>query len=354
MTICWIAPRLLGIALACLIGVAAASSTSAQERVKVGGYFPPTFETTYQKYLVDGGFLKKQGYDGEFVGFTAGSTAVQAAASGSVDVACETPVSPIVAMERGAQFRIIEMIDADTTYIIATRDDVKKPEELRGKQWAVTQIGAISQTYAQLWLQHYGVGPNEVNWIPIGGGSARARALIAKQVDASLLTISDWLKVKNAQGLKILGKLADAVPPLPFSSCFVTRATLEKRPKMVQGFVNAAMDAARHAHTREGKEAYINVFQAENPNAFNKEELEELYDFYFNKNVFAVDPNGGMYADVLRRNLQLMVDAKSIKALPPLDAIWDTRFMDEYLGKNGWFDYKTKQGGKFFREIIAQ
>src|SRR5262249_49777837 len=81
--------------LACFVVLAAGSTTYAQERVKVGGYFPPTFETTYQKYLIDGGFLKKEGYDGEFVGFTAGSTAVQAAASGSVDVACETPVSPI-------------------------------------------------------------------------------------------------------------------------------------------------------------------------------------------------------------------------------------------------------------------
>lgn len=342
----------LGLAAAfagCLFG----SSAYAQQAIKIGGYFPPTFETTYQKFVIDGGFLKKYGYDGEFVGYSAGITAVQAATSGSVDISCESPATAIAAVEQGAQLRIVEMIDAETTFIVATTDDITKPEDLKGKNWGITRAGSISQTFAQLYMKHFGLGPDDANWIPLGGGSARALALAAKQVNATLLTISDWMKIETQPGIKQLGKLSDGVPPLPFSSCFVTADTIKNRPEMVQAFVNAAMDAARYAYTPEGKAAYIASF-TENATQFTPEELEKIYDFYFNQNRFSVDPNGGMYPETLYNNMKVMVDAGTIKAQHPLSEVWDSSFMDAYIAEHGWFDYKTKQAGKVFGEIASQ
>lgn len=343
----------IGVAALLLGACFAAPAAQAQKLITIGGFFPPTFETTYQKFLIDGGFLGKYGYRGKFVGFSAGATTVQAAASGSVDVGCESPATPIAAMEQGGAFRVVEMIDAETTMVIATRAPFQKPGDLKGKNWGITMPGSITQTYAQLYIEHFGMHPDDVNWVALGGGPARSLALAAGQVDASLLPLSDWMKVASQPGVKLLGKLSDGVPPLPFSSCFVPPKTIEKRPEMVQAFVNAAMDAARFAYTPQGKAAYIRSF-AENSSSFTPKELESLYDFYFVQNRFSVDPNGGMYPEALHNNMQLMVNAGTIKAVRPLEQVWDNRFVNNYIATNGWFDYQTKTSGKTFPEITKR
>ena len=75
-----------------LVGAAAMLTPAlAQQLVpfRIGSQSPPIFEYIYINYAIDGGFLKKEGLDGKFVGFTAGLTSTQALAGGSVDAACD-------------------------------------------------------------------------------------------------------------------------------------------------------------------------------------------------------------------------------------------------------------------------
>jgi len=41
--------------------------------------------------------------------------------------------------------------------VILARDTMKERADLTGKTWAISQMGAISQTYAKKWLDHYGI-----------------------------------------------------------------------------------------------------------------------------------------------------------------------------------------------------
>ena len=43
---------------------------------------------------------------------------------------------------------------------------------------------------------------NSVDWIPIGGEAARARALLAGQVDATLLNVGELLRIEGQAGIK--------------------------------------------------------------------------------------------------------------------------------------------------------
>jgi ABC-type nitrate/sulfonate/bicarbonate transport system substrate-binding protein len=338
--------------LAALAAWSAPIAAQTMDQIKIGHQVPPTFETVYRNLALDGGFFAKQRLDVKITGFTAGLTAVQAVVSGSVDFGCESIVSVLAAMRQGADFRILEMVNADNSYVIVARDDVATPADFRTKRWGVSQVGAISQTYSMLWLGHHGIKDNEVAWIPIGGQQARGRALLARQIDATMLTFGDWVRIQNEPGIKLVANLSDAVPPLPFSSCFATRQTVQSKPDIVQRFVNGLMQAVRYARTPEGKGAYLAAHKAQNETSLTDRQRDQFYDFFFKQNALLVDPNGGMYPDVLYKNLRMLVADKTLDVMPALDKVWEPRFVQQFLGEHGWYDVRTGTAGHYLRDLV--
>ena len=317
---------------------------------------PPIFEYLYIHYAIESGLLRNEGIDAKIIGFTAGLTATQAVAGGSLDAACDGFTSSVAAIARGSAARTAYSVNADNTYVIVTRDTIAKPEDLRGKRWAITQMGAISQTYAALWLGKKGLPDGSVDWIPVGGTAARARAVIANQVDAALLTAGEWIRVQQQKGIHALATLSDSVPPLPLEICVVTTKMINERPAVVQGFVNAMLNAARQARTPEGKQTYIAIARKADPAGFTDEQYEQLYDFYFGpkSNPLAIDPNGGLYPEIFVGNMKSMVEEKTLDAVIPFDKIVDARFVDQYLGNNGWYDVRAGKGGNFLRDLLRR
>jgi len=338
--------------------IIAAFPAVAQQAVpfRIGMQLPAIFEYLYINYAIESGLLRNEAIDGKIIGFTAGLTATQAVAGGSLDAACDGFTSSVSAIARGSPAKTVYSVNADNTYVIVTRDTINKPEELRGKKWAITQMGAISQTYAALWLSKKGLPDGSVDWIPIGGTSARARAVIANQVDAALLTAGEWIRVQQQKGIHVLATLSDSVPPLPLEICVVTTKMINDRPDVVQGFVNAMLNAARSARTPEGKKAYIKIARQVDPSGYTDEQYEQLYDFYFGpkSNPLAMDPNGGLYPEIYVANMKSMVEEKTLDAMMPVAKLVDTRFVDQYLGNNGWYDVTTNKGGNFLRDLLRR
>jgi ABC-type nitrate/sulfonate/bicarbonate transport system substrate-binding protein len=330
---------------------------SAQQLVpfRIGSQSPPIFEYIYINYAINGGFLRKEGIDGKFVGFTAGLTSTQALAGGSVDIACDGFTGTVSAISKGSPAKAIYAVNSDNTYVVVARDTITKPEDLRRKKWAITQMGAISQTYAALWMSKNGLADGAVDWIPIGGTTARARAVLANQVDVTLLTVGEWVRIREQPGVRLLATLSDTVPPLPLNLCAVSNKMLE-RPDVVQKFVNGILNAVRHARTPEGREQYIKIAREVDPAGYNEKQYAELYDYYFGEkgNPLAVDPNGGLYPEVYVANMKSMVAEKTLDAVVPLEKLWDPRFVNAYLGENGWYDVTSRKGGQYLRDMLKR
>lgn len=324
--------------------------------VKMGGQYPPIFEYVYRHYAIEGGFMEEQGIDAEFVGFTAGLTGLQALVSGSVQFACEGMAGTLSAMREGSDLRIVVIVNADNTYVIVTNPEIEEPQDLRGKRWAVSRVGAVSQTYAQFWLDAYGLEEGSVEWVPIGGNTARARALIAGQVDAALLTLGEYIRVRDQSGVKFQEYLADVVPPLPISACSTSAQMIEDNPEIVQAYVNATLNSVRFARTEEGRAGYLEASREHDPTEYTEEEFAELYEQYLGKtgSLYAVDPNGGMYPEVIHSNMQLLVDDGTLDEMLPLERVWDPSFVNNYLAENGWYDVRTQEGGLFLRDLTTR
>lgn len=351
-------------ALGLLAGLAPAAAQPLSQqpyKLRIGGQHPPIYEYIFWHDSIRNGFLKKYGIDATFTGFTAGLTGTQALAGGSLDVGCDGLSSTIAAIAKGSAARIVLMVNSDNPYVIVTRDTIATPADLKGKKWAITQMGAISQTYGALWLQANGVKADRgdpVDWIPAGGPAARTRAVIAGQVDAALVTMGDWFRIKNEKGIKLLGELAASVPPLPLGACAMSAKIINERPDVAQAYVNGTLDAVRSARTPEGRKRYLQLAKELNPanSKLTDPELEELYDYYVGAKAspFLIDPNGGMYPEVLAVNIKLLVEDKTLPASLPIDKIWDARFSTNYLADNGWFDVKSGKSQVYLRDLIMK
>jgi hypothetical protein len=67
-----------------------------------------------------------------------------------------------------------------------------------------------------------------------------------------------------------------------------------------------------------------------------------------------MDPNGGLYPEMYVANMKSMLEEKMIDAMMPLDKVVDARFVDQYLGNNGWYDVKTNKGGNYLRDLLRR
>ena len=67
-----------------------------------------------------------------------------------------------------------------------------------------------------------------------------------------------------------------------------------------------------------------------------------------------MDPNGGLYPEMYVANMKSMLEAKMIDAMMPLDKLVDARFVNQYLGNNGWYDVKTSKGGNYLRDLLRR
>jgi ABC-type nitrate/sulfonate/bicarbonate transport system substrate-binding protein len=147
----------LAIVFTVSLGAIAASPAAAQQLVpfRIGMQLPAIFEYLYVNYAIESGILKKEGIEGKITGFNAGLTATR---SGRQSRRCMRWItSSASAIAHGSPARTVYSVNADNTYVIVTRDTIAKPEDLREKKWAITQMGAISQTYAALWLNKKGL-----------------------------------------------------------------------------------------------------------------------------------------------------------------------------------------------------
>ena len=88
---------------------------------------------------------------------------------------------------------------------LIVRPEIKRPEDLAGKRLAISRFGSSSETSAKLSLEKAGVKPDSVTLIQLGGVSVRQAALMAGQVQATVLSDPQATAATNA-GHEIVGR----------------------------------------------------------------------------------------------------------------------------------------------------
>ena len=159
-------------------------------------------------------------------------------------------------------------------FAMMTKGDIKSVRDLKGKRFGVSQLGDPPYSFALAMLGKYGIGPRDVEWIPLGtDGNGRVAALVGGRVDATMVPPPAYFKLEP-QGFKEIANLADN-PDLYAPLAYVfKRSEIAANPKLPELMIKAQAEAIKRYYDDKAMaiKAY-GVYDQQTP-----ADIERIYD----------------------------------------------------------------------------
>ena len=252
---------------------------SPLQKVKIN--FPTRSAGSWPMFIAkEGGYYQKYGLDVELV-FGAGSIGVAMIASGEAVMTNSSMEQAFQASSRdGSLVSMGSMLNKGPFSLMAAKG-FNSISDLKGKRFAVSALGDAPYNYTVALLGKFGIGPRDVQWIPVGtDATARSTALVGGRADATLLTAPQYFRVEE-QGFKNLANLADYDDVYASNVYLFTKTTIAKNPKLPELIIKAHAEAIKRFYDDKAFaiKAYI---------AYDKQteaDVARIYDTNFKQNL---------------------------------------------------------------------
>jgi len=206
----------------------------------------------------DKGFFKDEGLDVLVVMFNAGATNLQAVIGGDVQIMAGGVPETVLARAGGVDIKNFWAISNLMPFQIYSSPKLKSLKDGKGKKFAISRFGSLSEFLTRSALRQSGVDPKDVTMLQIGATPARFTTLATGIVDATIL----WFPVTErakAIGMNKLFDLKDLYPNWT-NVGFVARETwLAKEKDQAVKFLRAYQKGVKH--TRENRDDGIRTLR---------------------------------------------------------------------------------------------
>jgi ABC-type nitrate/sulfonate/bicarbonate transport system substrate-binding protein len=227
-----------------LIGAAVLVADAAQLQ-KITINFPTRSGASWPMYLAkEAGYYEKYGYDVtlEFGAHPAGIAMLVSGEAAMTNYSLEQALQ--AASKDGSLVMMGSSLNKGAFALMAAKN-INKGAELKGKRFAVSQIGDAPYNYAIAILAHFGLSSRDVQWVPIGtDASGRAAALMSGRAEATLLTAPQYFKVEAA-GYKVLANMAEMNDIYASTVYLFKKATVASNPKLAEALIKAHAEAIK-------------------------------------------------------------------------------------------------------------
>ena len=279
----------------------------------------------------EAGLLQKYNLDFQLV-FIASSPAVTAAMlGGDAEIALTGGEGNIRAYVQGAtDFVFIGAVKNVLTHSILARQEIKRPEDLKGKKIGINRIGSNPHFFAVQALRQKGLDPTkDVQFIQSGGSPETLAALVSGSLDAaSLNPPADTQAISQGFHYVIYGP--DQRVPYVATAFVTLRPVLAKRTQVLGQFMHAMAEAAKIIHT--DKEFTYKVL-----GKYLRVTDRKVLDASYNTEIKALEPRLEIRPEGIQGILDEVakVDPRARKVKP--EELIDRRFLEE-MDKSGFFD----------------
>ncbi len=229
----------------------------AQTKVTIGkviggdGFHVPTY------VALDEGFFKAEGLDVTLVELQAPSQ-VTAVLSGNLDCA-PIPSGGAQAALSGAKIEYIVGESLKSQWTVTTRQDIAKPEDLKGKTLGFGRPGGADYDEAQAVLHrffHMDAG-KDYKVISFQGEAERIAAMVNNDIQGAALSVP-LAVVAEQSGLKVLLRTGDYIPRAG-GTIWCMQSFVEQHPDTVKKIIRAIAKAVMYFRTN--KEGSIKVLE---------------------------------------------------------------------------------------------
>lgn len=195
----------------------------------------------------EGGYYQKYGIDAKLV-FAVHPAGIAMLVSGEAQMTNYPMDQAMQAALRDGSLVIMGSPLNRALFAMMTRNSVKSVRDLKGKRFGVSQLGDPPYSFAVAILGKYGIGPRDVEWIPLGtDGNGRVAALASGRVDATMVPPPAYFKLEP-QGFKEIANLAD-YPDLYAPLAYVfKKSEVAANPRLPELMIKAQAEAIKRLY----------------------------------------------------------------------------------------------------------
>jgi NitT/TauT family transport system substrate-binding protein len=235
----------LGGILAAAAWAGLVASSAAQEKVWKHGLINAKADAGIFLMVSTRDFAKKQGLKIEISQFKDDQLALKALIAGELDSFEGGPQGVFAADAKGADVKLLGCHWIVVPHGIYANEKIKKIEDLKGKQIAVSAPNSMPDMLARSALAKFGISDGEVKLAAVGGDKDRYQALIGGVVDAAV--VSNEYEPVAPKNVHLLVAGREAVPNF-LRVCMVSSSKrLAERGDDAVKFLAAEMSALRFA-----------------------------------------------------------------------------------------------------------
>ncbi|MGH7227189.1 MAG: ABC transporter substrate-binding protein [Gemmataceae bacterium] len=276
------------------------------------------------------GLYKKYGVDVTTVALDGGVKVYRAMLSGNVDVAMAPAALTAVGISKGSKVKaVLGTLDKFEASMVV-RGDIKTMADLKGKRIGIQQPHGFADILSRTVLRAAHIDPKDVHFVSIA--TEDVPALVADQVDTAILHVEqEMLAKKKVPSLHAIARLWLLQPKQMYNFFDVTEQTIKDKPKAVEGFVMATIEATRIMYSDKAKVMPILVKETGYPEKI----VSETYDYLVKNCIW--DANSGLSPERINFTSKLMEKVHNIEPgkAPSYDQIVDKTFAAEAIKKLG-------------------
>jgi NitT/TauT family transport system substrate-binding protein len=187
---------------------------------------------------IDKGFFKDEGLDIVPVMFNSGNTNLQALIGGDVQIMAGAVAETVLGRAQGIDVKNFWGICNLMPFELYSQAKLVSMKEAKGKRFAISRFGSLSDFLTRASLLHFGIDPKEVTILQIGSTPARFAALSSGGVDATII----WFPVTEtakSMGFRKLFDLKAMYPEWPYEAFAARETWLVKEKDQATRFVRA-------------------------------------------------------------------------------------------------------------------
>jgi NitT/TauT family transport system substrate-binding protein len=240
--------------------------------------------------------LRGQGYTIDTPEIAESELVTQGVASGEFAFGSGANNSTMTAVEAGANLKLL-VNRVNNEWTIYARNDITDCAGLAGKRLAIHSEGAVSTAMVKDWVETECPG-TEPQYIVIAGSPNRLAALLADEIDASPLELTDAVTVdlEASDRFHLLTSLAQDLPELQTTSVYVNGDFADENPGTVLALVKALLEQFREI---DGNAEYLQQVAEEHVgDALDAEAIGPATERYVELEMFPTD--GGLTEENLQ------------------------------------------------------
>jgi NitT/TauT family transport system substrate-binding protein len=184
--------------------------------------------------------VRQAGHQVEVVELAEPELAIEGLAKGDYAISAEATSPALIAIEQDAPIKIIADVIGNQ-WAIYGKPGISSCDDLSGRPFGIFSEGAVATAITKDWVGSTCAAGNQPNYLTIGGSDVRAQALVAGQIDATPLELSDVVTLESS-GISDFTQVVDfaeRMPDLHPQTVYANAEFLAEHRDVAQAFVTA-------------------------------------------------------------------------------------------------------------------